>query len=177
MKRRDAVVPTTTERIADPSYGERNFLAELGDHRRRYIDQCREKLDAEKDPEWRKIWENFLAKADDVESMQWLFIHEFTRLMPGGLDRENGVINQKLQEDLDAIIRRYYNFDQYVELKNKKDEMIRLERRRALSTTEKDELSEIDKKLGTYDLKLLYIEMRKLGYTKEDLNINYESNK
>lgn len=160
-------------RLPNPSYSEQDFEAEVEENKQRNIRQLQENLSTEENTEWRRIWEKALATFDD-EWIQWSFIHEFTRLMPAGIDRgEGGSMDAKLQQDLDDIIRKHYDYDRYVYLENRKNELTLLERRGGLSEDEsgdrKDELSQIERELGKYDLKLLYIEMRRLGYTQKDL--------
>lgn len=157
------------ERTPNPSYSEQDFGLEVEENRQRNIRVCEKNLEGEKDPQFIKAWKKLREGFDDPEWTQWTFIHEFTRLLPTGLDREDGTMDKKLLQDLDAIIKKHYDYDRYVYLQNRKNELIRLQWKRKLSNEEESELKQIEDELDKVDLKLLYMEMRKLGYTPKDL--------
>lgn len=157
------------QRITNPSYGEQDFMAEVEANKQGNIHHLKELLDTEQDPKWQKIWRSSIKTYDDPENTKWLFIHEFTRLMPTSTDRQAGVISKKLVKDLDQVIRKHYDYDRYVKLKNRSRELVMLEKKKQLSRDEKDELEKICDELSKYDLGLLYIEMRRFGYTQEEL--------
>jgi len=165
------------ERIHNPSYNEQDFEVEVEAHRQFSIKHYKELLSKEEEPVYREKYKKILSDYNDPEMAQHFFIYEFGRLMPMDVDREHGVINKQLQEDLDRIIREHYDYDKYVLLKKRKDELTILEREEKfserggkLSEIEEKELQEIGSELDKYDFKLLYIEMRKLGYTQKELH-------
>lgn len=122
-----------------------------------------------------KKWEKTITSFDEMEEDEkdWIFLHEFTRLLPTGRDRQTGVIDRKLEQDLDNIFKELYGDDgyqNYITLLNAKESLVQLERVRKLTTEEEKEMDQIYAKLKKYDLKLLYMKMRNLGYTREELH-------
>jgi len=161
--------PSPIERTPNPAYNEHDFEHEVTASKQSNVDDLQRKLDAETNPKWRKIWQGVLASYDDLESSEWAFIHEFTRLMPAGMDREYDIIDPQLAQDLDTIFKRFYDYDEYVLLQNRWKELATAKQTNKLSREQEAELHDLEMTLSKYDFKLLYIEMRKLGYTQKDL--------
>jgi hypothetical protein len=174
IQMKDAVTQTSPnpERIPDPSFDESKLSVEVEENRKRNIDRLRQLLEGTDDEPQLHQWLSGALKEIaemDTNGATWILLHEFAALLPEGHLREIGLASAELQRDLDRLLGDCFDYDRYVELQRRKDELTVLERRQKILPSERQELLNIGRELGQIDIGRLYIGMRRLGYSPAEL--------
>jgi len=180
----DPIVAKIPERLPNPSYNESELWNDVEKFRKWMIKIEQKNVDDPTDPRFQEFAKSRLSEllSDSDErgrkSLLWRYIHEFSRQLPVNRDRSDSGDSEDaveaitpLQKDLDAIIRKEYDYDRFIELRRRELELKMLDKqeRGELSPQLSRELSEIGEQVYSVILPKLYIEMRRLGYTHKEL--------
>ncbi|MDD5055011.1 MAG: hypothetical protein PHZ00_01955 [Candidatus Peribacteraceae bacterium] len=95
-------------------YDEQRFRADVYSRRMANLSHFFGLLSQTREEQQTHEWIVSLARhllASDESDWEWVFLHEFPMLMPGGADRESGVASANILEDLDHLIREYPDAD------------------------------------------------------------------
>ncbi|MBI5135326.1 hypothetical protein HZA86_03800 [Candidatus Uhrbacteria bacterium] len=175
----------------DPTFNEERMWEEVRQYHQRVLRKSRKRLREaieKKDEFWIKKWKN-IAEAEESQKPEetiYYYLNNFSCCFPGShrrlpvdshSQRFEDMIEPRnqLQADLDAVMRKHFDYDQILGLRRRGYELAVLvrERRRdsmtvpmsTLNAQEQEELALIQKKLHEFEVPL-FIEMRKLGYAR-----------